>query len=44
MLRLTLWVRSTLIERIKAHRKLMKAGKLADKQLLMRGLCWFLGV
>lgn len=44
MLRLTLWVRSTLAERIKTHRKLMKAGKLADKQWLMRALCWFMGV
>ena len=29
---------------VEREKKLVKAGKVANQSLLMRGLCWFLGV
>lgn len=42
--RFTGYFRSTLLPKLKERQKLVKAGKIANKSLLVRGLCWFLGV
>ena len=42
--RFTCYFRSTLLPKLKERQKLVKLGKVANKGLLVRGLCWFLGV
>lgn len=44
MWRFTIYFRAQLLPRIIEHQRLVKMGKVANKTLLMRGLCWFLGV
>jgi hypothetical protein len=44
MYRLVVWARTHLMPRLLAHRKLVTAGKVADRKWLIMVGCWFFGV
>ena len=44
MWRFTVYFRTVLLPKLKERQRLVKVGKVANRGLLVRGLCWFLGV